>query len=128
MTNLIGMKIIQTQHSPLVELDHHLLRIEGECRPENAAIFFDPICDELKEILSTRNAFSSPFKVSFKFRYISSSSMLYLKKLFLILKNFQEQSECEIIWNYETMDADMSESAEALITLTQVKMNLIPYN
>jgi hypothetical protein len=120
------MLLKQTNHTPYVELTQNSLNFYGESRPENSADFYLPICKKLELMLKDLGD-GSFFKAEFKLEYVSSSSMLFLKQLFTVLKKFQLKLDCKIIWNYFELDEDMKETGETFEILTGVEIKYVSF-
>lgn len=132
-----NLKINKTESSLGVLLDstQNILSFEGESRPENCQVFFEPI---LQWIVNYRNylyykinEFNSKninIEVIFRLDYFNSTSAKYILDIFLELKELKKQNSSvnvEIKWFYKTIDEDMKDCGEEFIAMSGLPINLI---
>ena len=91
--------IERKEDSPRVVLDadNGLIEIEGECYPENAFEFFEPIVAWIEEYFKNNN---QETQVKFKLSYFNSSTTQILFDIFDILEEAKGDN-LKIIWQYD---------------------------
>lgn len=132
-----NLNISKTESSLEVLLDSNknIISFEGESRPENCQVFFEPI---LKWVVNYRNylyykinEFNTKdinIEVIFRLDYFNSTSAKYILDIFLELKELKKQNpsvNIEIKWYYKAIDEDMKECGEEFIAMSELPINLI---
>lgn len=112
------MNIEATENTPAIIFEDNTLTIRGEIRPENPRSFFDPILVKLSTISSDR------FTINCEIPFMSSSSILQLKRLFLTLMK-QQIENLEVFWNYEEDDLESKEIGGYLREITDIPMKFV---
>lgn len=108
MTQAYSIK--QTEYTPLIEFDpkQGVLRMAGESYPENAAAFFAPLFERLREPPET-----PALHVEMAFDYFNSSSSKCLMDLIELLNRRSRAGQrIHLLWLYEPDDEDMREVGE----------------
>ncbi len=94
----------------LFDVDARRLTIDGECYPENAVEFFDPILAALRQYIDEEKR---PLTLDIKLQYFNSSSSKCLLDLFEILdEHHASGGEVSVYWRYQEDDEDIRESGE----------------
>jgi len=116
---MIDLEIASTDFSPKVELNNGQLLITGEIRPEFPHEFFVPIHEKLAK-LSAQN-----LVVKCALEFISSSSILQLKKMFKVISDNKGIENTSVEWKYQKEDEDMLEVGEYIEEVSSFKFNYI---
>lgn len=104
--------IESTQSTPKVVFTDDSIKIEGELRPEFPYDFFEPIHQTCSSIESER------YHVICVLEFISSSSLLQLKKMLKILADNKKIKQVNVTWNCLKEDDEMQEIGEYLSELS----------
>lgn len=82
---MTAFRLPPTQITPLVVLDPaaNRLVLEGDCYPENPALFFSPILRAVEAHLGAQRP--PAFIADFRLRYVNSASTVTLHRLFMLL-------------------------------------------
>lgn len=113
---MMAMKNILIQggdRTPHVAFDFQAgrLAMKGESYPEDAAAFFGPILQALRDFMEQPGA--GPVVLDLEMSYFNSSSAKALMNLFLILEKAAQQGvSVTINWHYHEDDDTMLESGE----------------
>jgi hypothetical protein len=87
------------------------LAMSGESYPEDAAAFFGPILQAVREFVGMPD--SGPVVLDLEMSYFNSSSAKALMNLFLMLEKAAEKGKTVTInWRYHADDDTMQESGE----------------
>jgi len=94
-----NLEIEKKDDSPKVIMDFEggLIEFEGECYPENAFEFFEPILEWLNNYFEED---SKSTTINFKLSYFNSATTQILFDIFDILDE-SESEELEIYWYYD---------------------------
>ncbi len=134
---MLPLQIEATDDSPKVILDDQgqVFLFEGECRPQHAFKFFQPIIqwvDEYGNILFwQKEHFGKNRRMTFRFRlsYFNSTSAKFIGDVLSRLDKFcQDGFEVRVKWFYAAEDLDMKESGEEYLKMMkklQIKLVLI---
>jgi hypothetical protein len=99
--------------------------IEGNCYPENAFAFFEPVMAWLREY---RKVSGRRLTLNVKLDYFNTSSSKCLLDLFSSLQDAKaEGGEMRIVWHYCQDDSDMRESGEEFAQDLKIPFELRPY-
>jgi hypothetical protein len=99
--------------------------IGGNCYPENAFSFFEPILSWLREY---RKSGGARMTVNVKLDYFNTSSSKCLLDLFGLLQDANaEGAQMRIVWHYCQDDSDMRESGEEFAQDLKIPFELRPY-
>ncbi|MDR0225105.1 MAG: DUF1987 domain-containing protein [Burkholderiaceae bacterium] len=91
-----------------------LLRIEGECYPENPLPFFNPILTTLGQYFAAHQPGS--FVAEMKLQYINSASTMGLRSLFALLDQAGEKgTDIRVVWAYDEEDDAIEELGADLV-------------
>lgn len=105
--------ILGGDRTPHVEFDFqsgHLV-MKGESYPEDAAAFFGPILQAVRDFVSSHGG--GTVTLDLEMSYFNSSSAKALMNLFLILEKAAQQGLAVTInWHYHADDDTMLESGE----------------
>lgn len=102
-----------TERTPHVEFDFSARRLsmKGESYPEDAAAFFGPILQSMREFVGAGGA--QPVVLDLEMSYFNSSSAKALMNLFLLLEKAAQQGmPVTINWWYHEDDDTILESGE----------------
>lgn len=103
-----------TDRSPKVDFDFAagLLRMEGEAYPEDAAAFFGPLLQALKQFVQETEA-DRPVRLDIALSYFNSSSAKALMNLFMVLEDAAAAGRPVMIgWHYQEGDDSLQEAGE----------------
>jgi hypothetical protein len=107
-------RVQATRSVPEVEMraDNGLVRLEGECFPEDSVAFFEPVFAWLKAYMAeTRGRLRAEFRLS----YFNSSSSKFLLDMVALFDGYVQQGgRVEARWFYASDDEDLRESGEEL--------------
>ena len=123
---MILLELEETVSTPKVFIDKDRFSISGETRPENPRKFYDQVFDALNKVdeLLADGSISS-YEFLFDLEYISTSSLVMLKKLFNELRTIQDKYEnVSSAWLYYEMDEGMKLLGEELRLITKVDMEV----
>ena len=123
---MILLELEETVSTPKVFIDKDGFSISGETRPENPRKFYDQVFEALKKVdqLLADGSISS-YEFLFDLEYISTSSLVMLKKLFNELRTIQDKYEnVSSAWLYYEMDEGMKLLGEELRLITKVDMEV----
>ncbi len=98
-----------TRTTPRIELHAKdgKLWLEGECYPENANAFFEPLFAALERFFTENRALEVNFKLNY---FNTSSSKRLLDLLELLEKRVRLGGKVVVIWHYRADDEDILES------------------
>jgi len=111
--------------TPSVTFDEETgrLAMEGECYPENAVEFFQPIFDALRHYIDEKKG---PLEVDMVLQYFNSSSSKCLLDLFEILdEHHAADGKVAVNWRYQADDEDIRESGEDFAEDLNLHFNII---
>jgi hypothetical protein len=122
--------IVASERTPHIEFNFETGRwlMRGESYPEDAAAFYGPILQSVREFTGSQNACG--VTLDLEMSYFNSSSAKALMNLFLSLEKYARQGrEVVINWHYHQDDDSMQESGEDFSEdLDKAIFNLCPYN
>lgn len=104
-----------TATSPEVDFrfDQNLLAMKGESYPENAAAFYAPIVQQLREYLGSRN--DAQITANIALAYFNSSSTKMLFSIFDALDQAAQMgNRVEVNWYHDEEDETIFEFGEEL--------------
>ncbi len=115
------LELISSVHTPhiILDADKRKFLIEGKSFPEDSKQFYQPVLDWLNEYKKEK-----PKRIEFHSNlvYLSSSSIISVKQIFLILIAFQKEGiEVEVVWHYDEDDDDIKKTGEDYMKLTNLK-------
>lgn len=123
------MKILNVQgtiSTPEIIVNDSQFLINGETRPENPKKFYEPVflaLDQIKEGLN--KSLLKEFQFTFDFEYISTSSLVMIKKLLIEIYSLKKDySFINVQWKYYEMDEDMQMLGEELSEITGLEMDI----
>jgi hypothetical protein len=88
------------------------LHVEGDCYPENPALWFGPIFIAIAAFTATR---PTSLRAVFRLRYVNSASTKALRRLFVLLDRAgQAGVEVAIRWEHDVEDDVAQELGELL--------------
>jgi hypothetical protein len=105
--------IKETKNSPKVIMDNEngILQIIGDSYPENAKEFYKQIFDWIESFFENKEKLF----VNFNLSYFNSSSLKYIIELLILFNKYHLASkEINVIWEYDSEDIEMKETAEEL--------------
>jgi len=108
------LNIEATSTSPEVsfQFSENHLALRGESYPENAAAFFGPIVDALREYLEQTQ--QQVIEVIIELTYFNSSSTKVLFNIFDMLNTAAEENTINLHWRYDEDDDTILEFGEDL--------------
>lgn len=91
-----------------------LLRIEGECYPENPLPFFNPLLAMLGKYFEASQP--ARFVAEVKLQYINSASTMGLRSLFELLDQAgQKGTDIRVVWAFDEEDDAIEELGADLV-------------
>ncbi|WAT84662.1 DUF1987 domain-containing protein [Delftia acidovorans] len=91
-----------------------LLRIEGECYPENPLPFFNPLLAMLGQYFEASQP--ARFVAEVKLQYINSASTMGLRSLFELLDQAgQKGTDIRVVWAFDEEDDAIEELGADLV-------------
>jgi hypothetical protein len=97
--------------------------ISGQCFPENAAAFFEPIMKWIEKYL--QDPLDNTI-IELKFDYLNTaSSKLVTEMIYLLTKLFDQRKNLEIKWYYEDKDMDINNLGKDISFATAMDMEFI---
>jgi len=113
-----------TSDKPKVVLDaiSGTFEITERCFPEDAAGFYSPIIEWIKNYSKTPNLITH---FNFKLEYFNTASSKQLFKILLLLEELSKKNDVLIFWHYNKEDSDMLSSGERYSKLVQLKFNMV---
>ena len=115
------LEIEPTINSPHIILDSNNGNslIEGRAFPEDSKFFFHPILEWLKEYKLEKH---EKFELNINLLYISSSSIIAIKQIFLLLMDYQANGTLVTVnWYYDEDDDDIKLTGEDYMKITNLK-------
>ena len=129
---LENLVIQRTDNSPHInfDLEKGLLELEGECRPENVKLFFDPILEwiEKYKIELKPNRSQKTINTNFRLEYFNSSSAKYILELMNSINQIEIINLNIVVifnWFVNTGDDDLIESGKELSLMSNIRINII---
>lgn len=118
--------ISRTKYTPEVNMDSdlHSVSFAGNCYPENAVEFFEPILEWLREYIREHENIEVDFKVNY---FNTSSSKCFLIILEILEAFSASGGKVMVNWYYREDDEDMLESGEELFFGVSIPHKIIPY-
>jgi len=118
--------ISKTKYTPEVCMDSatRTVSFTGNCYPENAAEFFVPIFDWLREYVKQFERIEVDFKVNY---FNTSSSKCFLIILEILEEFASSNGKVMVNWYYREDDEDMLESGEELFFGINLPHKVIPF-
>ena len=112
--------------TPRVLVTDEVFQITGETRPENPKQFYDQVFTALNKVVDhLKQNKNVAYRFEFDFEYISTSSLVMIKKLLMEIKTLQDtHSNTSACWLYYHMDEDMRLLGEEMVLITEVKMDV----
>lgn len=90
-----------------------LLRLSGDSFPENAADFFQPLLQWVKDYVGAAH---EQTKVEFRVKYFNTSSSRYIFQIMEILHGFEGQGNpVQVVWISHGQDDDMLDTWRELM-------------
>jgi glutaredoxin len=121
------LKIKQTSTSPKVILDEKngIFSFCGNCYPENAIKFFDPILTWLKDYAQKPRLFNI---FEFKFKFLSTASQKEIIKIMSTIENIATSSTVIVKWYFEKNNDDSLEFAIEFSKLFNLDFNIVEFD
>jgi len=119
----LELRIIGTTDTPdvLISLELNTISISGNCYPENAFLFFEPLVEWMNE---NHSMFSGPVIAQIKLNYFNSSSGRFLLKFLNITGNLlSSKTGFSVDWKYESGDDLIKERGEELASVSDVRFS-----
>jgi hypothetical protein len=90
------------------------LSIEGECHPENPAVFFGPILKLLQQYLEAVQP--KTFVATIRFAYINSASTKAMRQIFVMFSEAAKRGcDVDINWEFDPDDDAIQELGQDLL-------------
>ena len=120
------LNLTATVSTPKVLVTDEMFQITGETRPENPKQFYDEVFVALNKVADhLKQDTNVVYCFEFDFEYISTSSLVMIKKLLMEIKTLQDtHSNTSASWLYYHMDEDMRLLGEEMVLITEVKMDV----
>lgn len=120
-----NLSIAATNTTPYISFDakESVLILQGDSRPENVEVFYEPIIDWTKKFCAEKiaTASSTPISIQIALNYYNSSSS---KCIFDFLEHTKVLAEhsiaVNVIWSYEKDDDDMKDAGHDLQELLHI--------
>ena len=110
----------------------NILAISGISHPENAKEFYEEVLDWLDELYEDiRVKKEQKITVDLNFKYINSSSYMYLREVMKKVANIKRNGvKVEVLWYYHEDDEDLLNEGMVLFELPDISLDYrcIPYN
>ncbi len=122
-----SIKIEGQEDTPKIIFDpeNEIFEISGRSLPEDAALFYEPILEWLKNYAKSPIANT---EMHVKLNYFNTASSKLLLDLLMILEDMVEDGKnCTIKWFYHEDDEDMEEAGEEYSELIEVPFELISF-
>ena len=122
-----SIKIEGQEDTPKIIFDpeNEIFEISGRSLPEDAALFYEPILEWLKNYAKSPIANT---EMHVKLNYFNTASSKLLLDLLMILEDMVEDGKsCAIKWFYQEDDEDMEEAGEEYSELIEVPFELISF-
>ncbi len=110
------IRIAATEVTPeiLFSPTEKILSIQGECHPENPAVFFGPILGLIQQYLET--AKPEHFVMNVRFAYINSASTKAMRQVFVMLDAATKRGcNVDINWEFDPDDDAIQELGQDLL-------------
>jgi len=120
----LELRIKGTTDTPdiLISTELNTLSISGNCYPENAFQFFQPLIEWMNE---NHSLFSAPVIAEIKLNYFNSSSGRFLLKFLNTSGSLlSEKVGFSVEWKYESGDDLIKERGEELASVSDVQFRL----
>jgi len=131
------ISIESTAFSPKVVLDpvSRFFIIEGNSRPQDAAVFYEPVISWLKGytmLLSSKSIYSHDNKIitlHLKLDYFNCASAKYIRDILFLLDNIAKEGyEIAVSWFHSEADTDMKESGQEFMKLLRyIDCKIVPF-
>ncbi len=119
----MNLIIEQTIDTPLIQLEHGLIKIEGSLMPENILITFKPVDEWFEKYLKSPADFT---KIDLDFSYLNSCSTKHLCDLLKMCnKKYAEGFDMKINWSYEEGDDTVKEIGDDLESMIDIPFEFI---
>jgi hypothetical protein len=120
------LNLSSTISTPRILVTDEVFQISGETRPENPKQFYDEVFAALSKVADhLKHDNNVAYRFEFDFEYISTSSLIMIKKLLMEIKTLQDtHSNMGACWLYYHMDEDMRLLGEEMVLITEVKMDV----
>jgi hypothetical protein len=122
-----SIKIEAMEDTPRIVFDpeNDIFEVSGRSLPEDAALFYEPIIDWLRNYAKNPNKIT---EMHIKLNYFNTASSKLLLDMLLILEEMVEDGkECIIKWYHDEEDEDMAEAGEEYAELVDVPFSLLTY-
>lgn len=122
-----SIKLEAKEDTPKIIFDseNEIFEISGRSLPEDAAVFYEPILDWLKQYAKSPNKTS---EFSFKLNYFNTASSKLLLDILMILEDIHNAGNAvKVNWFFEEEDEDMEEAGGEYAELVDLPFELISY-
>ncbi|MBI35242.1 MAG: hypothetical protein CMP67_07760 [Flavobacteriales bacterium] len=125
-----SLKIEKQDTTPLLDfnLDKMEFILEGECRPENGLVFFEPVISWLDVFIDFAGSVELGKKLEFHFKleYYNSSSAKFIFNIFKRLKSLNSKGiQLSVLWFYDVLDEDLLESGKEYEKILGLKFHFL---
>ena len=118
-------KIIdKTETTPKVVIDYLNSKVsfEGICVPENPTAFFEPIYNDVNQIIDS----NAKLTYDFYLEYFNTSSSKKILDLFMLATNHNnDDANYKVVWKTEEEDEELIEAGEIMQELTHLPFEFI---
>ena len=120
------LNLSATVSTPKVLVTDEMFQINGETRPENPKQFYDQVFAALNKVADQlKQNGNASYHFEFDFEYISTSSLVMVKKLLMEIKTLQDMHpNTNACWLYYHLDEDMRLLGEEMVLITEMKMDV----
>lgn len=118
------LSIKATEDTPGINFDATtgVLEISGRSLPEDAAGFYKPVLDWLKQYVSSAKANSS---LAMKLEYFNTASSKIILDIFNIIEKIT--ADKKVIWYFDKDDEDMQEAGEEFSEIVNIPFEYKTY-
>lgn len=100
-----------------------LLEFSGTSYPDNAADFFEPLCDWVKKLIANSK---KTITVNFKINYFNTSSSKYIFLILELLSTYYKTNSNVVInWYFFDGEEDMLEAWKEIVDELSLPYNII---
>ncbi|HSZ72134.1 MAG TPA: DUF1987 domain-containing protein [Cytophagaceae bacterium] len=119
-----ALSIKATDDTPSINFDPAtgMLEISGRSLPEDAAGFYKPVLDWLKQYGASAKTASS---LAMKLEYFNTASSKIILDIFNVVEKFS--SDKKVIWYFDKDDEDMQEAGEEFSEIVNIPFEYKTY-
>ncbi len=124
--SLDNLYIEDSEDTPAVTLEpeNNRFEISGRSFPEDAAEFYTPVIDWIKNYFD-HNKQGRQLTIQFGLEYLNTASFRQIYKLLLLLSHYYEKdNDISVKWKFKAGDKNMREAGKRFIRLVNVPIEL----